>query len=86
MANKQVGGIDAFGFVNKKRTGSNVSSGDDLVTTPGNYASIADLRSALQTANGTYYTNSRLDSMSSNDMVYAARMILDGGTSSTGTI
>jgi hypothetical protein len=86
MANKQVGGLDGLGFVNKKRTGSSVSSNDDLVTTPANYASIADLRAALTAANGAYYTSAMLDKMNTNDMVYAVRMLVDGGTSSTGTI
>lgn len=49
-------------------------------TTPKNNAvppvgpSITALRSALSTFNATSYSNDRLDAMSENDMVYAARV------------
>ena len=86
MANKMVGALDGLGFVNKKRTGSSVTSEDDLVTAPANYASITDMRAALAAADAALYTSSMLDKMTTNDMVYALRMLVDGGTSSTGTI
>lgn len=45
--------------------------------TGGNYISIFALRSRLQAANGTYYTNAKLDQMTVNDMVFALRSIDD---------
>jgi hypothetical protein len=85
MANKMVGALDALCVPNKQRTGK-VHTGSSHVSTPANYASVADLRSALQTFNASYYTNALLDKLTTNDMVYAARIHLDGGNSSNGTI
>lgn len=86
MANKQVGSLDGLGFVNKQRTGSNISTGGALVANAQNYATITDLRGALQAANAAYFTNTMLDRMNTNDLVYAARVTLDGGITSAGVI
>lgn len=36
--------------------------------------SVGELRTALQTANAGYYTNTRLEQMTKNDMIYAAKI------------
>lgn len=86
MANKLVGSLDGLGFVNKQRTGNNVSASGALVTDVRTYATITDLRNALQTLNPAYYTNALLDRLTTNDMIYAARVQLDGGITSAGVI
>lgn len=86
MANKQIGSLDGLGFVNKQRTGNNVSAGGSLVADVRSYATVTDLRNALQTFNATYYTSALLDRLTTNDMVYAVRVQIDGGTSSAGVI
>lgn len=68
------------GFSNSLRAvqgGLGTASG---LTTPLNYSSVAALRTALAAANAGYYTSARLDSLTTNDMVYALRNIQDPTT------
>jgi hypothetical protein len=88
MANKQTVPIEGLSWVNKQRTGqgANNSSGDSLVANDTAYSSIADMRTALAAANAGYYTTAKLDQMTHNDMIYALRIELDGGTGTAGVI
>lgn len=68
------------GFANSLRAvagGLGTASG---LNTPLNYTSVAALRSALTAANGTYYTSARLDTLTTNDMVFALRNMQDPTT------
>ena len=71
MALAQVAGLDALGFVDKRRT-QGATSGS--VGTPANYADVGALRSRLNTINSTLYSAANLDKMTANDMVYAVRL------------
>jgi hypothetical protein len=79
MAGIQIGPI-RNGITNSQRAVSGQLGGASNFTTPVNYSSITALRSALSTANGTYYTTARLDSMTVNDMIFALRSIQDPKT------
>lgn len=85
MANNMVGDIEGLGFVNKQRTGVAGSSGQSGVGTIGDFADITSLRAALTAINAAYYTSTRLDRLTVNDMVYALRMERNG-TSNTGSV
>jgi hypothetical protein len=66
------------GIVDKRKLGRHTTAtSPSNLATPGNYASIAGLRTRLAAANGTYYTSARLDQLSENDMIYALRTIDD---------
>lgn len=73
-----------LGYVDKRRN----NKGQDAGNTNGNpvaagtsdasnYASVAGLRARLAAVNGTYYTATRLNLMTKNDMVYAVRLADD---------
>lgn len=69
-----------IGFVNSLRAvpgGLGTGSG---LTTPLNYTSVGALRTALAAANGAYYTATKLNQMTVNDMVFALRSIQDSTT------
>ncbi len=63
-----------IGFVDKRRTQASNSSG---LGTSGNYADVNAMRTRLAAALPTYYTASRLNNLTKNDMVYALRQIDD---------
>lgn len=85
MANKMVGAIDGLGFVNKQRTGSNTTSTATLSS--GDYSSISAMRTALAASSlSAYYTSAVLDRMTTNDMVYAMRVLVDNGIATNGVI
>jgi hypothetical protein len=72
MANIQLGNID-INFTNSKEADpANIDADGDLGTVA-NYASLTALRTRLAAISGTYYTTTRLDSMTINDMVFALR-------------
>ena len=72
-----------LGYVSTKRN----NKGQELGATNKEYAaqtgntadrsSTGALRAYLQAGNGTYYTNARLNSMTKNDLMYAARQMAD---------
>ena len=70
MAGNQIG--NELGVVDKRavsKAGSNaVSTG-----TPANYADVNAMKTRLAAINGTYYTATKLNQMSVNDMVFAIR-------------
>lgn len=72
MADSDLG--ELAGFVDKRRVKG--QSGSSLAT-PGNYNSVASMRTRLATVNGAYFTAPRLNSMSENDMIYALRLADD---------
>lgn len=79
MPNIQIGVID-LDFVNSLRANTTMGGNGSNLNTPANYASILSLDTALAAANGTYYTQARLDSMTVNDKVFALRSIQDKTT------
>lgn len=78
MADSQMGQIN-LEFVNSLKAVPGIGTGGNI-TTPVNYSSVGALRTALAAANGTYYTSTKLDQMTVNDMVYALRSIQDKTT------
>lgn len=82
MANVQTSPVN-LRIVNSKRAVAGSLGGASNFTTPANYVSVDGLRTALSTANGTYYTTTRLDSMTVNDMVFALRNMQDATTISS---
>lgn len=70
MANNQVGAVDN-GFVDKRRARDH---GSPALAEYANYGQVSTLRSRLTALSATSYTAARLDSMTSNDMVYALRV------------
>ena len=73
MANFDVNA--SFGFVDK-RMGRGFS-GATIYAEQNNYDNINDLRTRLAALNAGYYTATRLDQMTMNDMIYALRTISD---------
>lgn len=69
----------SYGFVDTRRHPKGQSEAVPLAGTgtaragAANISSVAELRARLSTANGAYYTVSRLNTMTKNDMVYAVR-------------
>jgi len=63
------------GFVDKRRVRG--ESGASVLTEQNNYDNVNDMRTRLAALNGTYYTATRLDGMTKNDMIYALRTISD---------
>jgi len=72
MADSDLG--ELAGFVDKRRVKG--QSGTALGTSA-NYDSVAAMRTRLAAANGTYFTTTRLNQMTENDMIYALRQIDD---------
>ena len=79
MANTQVGFIQ-LDFVNSLRANDTQGGSASNIATMGNYGSIQLMRNRLQAINAAYYTNARLDQMTTNDMVFAIRSIDDRAT------
>lgn len=64
----------SLGFTDKRQT----SGATTLpVATPANYASVSVMRIRLAAINGAYWTNTRLNSMTENDLTYALRLADD---------
>lgn len=75
---------NSFGFVDKRRNpkgqdSGNVNGAPTATATAGGaqYGSVASLRAYLASRNATYYTPTRLNLMTKNDMVYASRLEQD---------
>lgn len=79
MADSQMG-FPNLGFVNSLRAVSGGLGTSSGMTTIANYGSVAALRGALNSANGTYYTTAKLDQMTVNDMIFALRNMQDATT------
>lgn len=79
MANKQVGTVVDFSFINSLRaTETGASTGG--LNSPGQFITITSLRSALSTYDPITYTTEVLDVMNTNDMVFAVRNCNDPTT------
>jgi hypothetical protein len=76
MPNTQIGIID-LDFVNCRRAQSDMGGSGSNLAVVGDYGSIFALDTKLAALNGTYYTQTRLDSMTSNDKVFALRNMQD---------
>lgn len=79
MADSQ-NGFPFLGFPNSLKAVAGQLGTSSGMNTIANYGSVAALRGALNTANGTYYTTTRLDQMTVNDMVFALRNMQDPTT------
>lgn len=82
MANKQMGTLTHFNFVNSNRATQNESSTGGL-NSPGNFVTVTALRNALAAFDAFTYTSAELDRMTVNDMVFAYRNINDPTTISS---
>lgn len=69
-----------IGFVDIRECNSKAGGNTRQLGTVANYASVGALRTRLAAANGTYFTASRLDQMTKNDMEYALRLIDDAAS------
>ena len=75
MANAETEFMPAT-WVDGERDGAETSSNQALV----DLNSINNLRGALNTADATYFTNTRLNGMTKNDLVFAYRtMVINSG-------
>ena len=79
MADSQ-GKSPSVAFTNSLRAVSGGLGTASGLNTVANYGSVAALRGALNAANGTYYTTTKLDQMTVNDMVFALRNMQDPTT------
>lgn len=70
MAELEIG--NSVGFVDKRMGRGSTSA--SVVTELDNFGSIKGMRDRLQALNGTYYTNTRLNQMTKNDLIYALRL------------
>ncbi|GHF92076.1 hypothetical protein [Streptomyces griseosporeus] len=68
------------GFVNSLKAVADQGGSGSNLSNASNYVSITALRSRLQAINAAYYTNTLLDQMTVNDMVYAVRLADDKTT------
>lgn len=66
-----------MGFADKRKLGRVTAVNASNLGTPANYASISAKRTRLAAINGAYYTTSRLNQMTENDMDYALRLADD---------
>lgn len=72
---------DVLGITDKnKATAGSAAKSTEAVATVANYASHADLDARLTAISATTFSQSRLDSMTLNDKVYALRVQDDPGT------
>lgn len=74
MAQNQLGNLT--GTVDRRVVSKGGSSSGSLAT-PANYADVNAMRTRLAAINAGYYTTTKLDQMSVNDMVYAIRVADD---------
>jgi len=78
MANNAPGPVD-IGFTYANRVPASGNSGSFL-SNGANYLSIVAMRTRLAAFDATTYTSEVLESMTTNDMVFALRSIDDPGT------
>jgi hypothetical protein len=76
MGQTQIGIID-LDFVNSRRAAPDMGGSGSNLNVAGDYASITALDTKLLALNPTYYTQARLDSMTTNDKVFAMRNMQD---------
>ena len=76
MAGIQLGAIDTC-IPNSRRATADQGGTDADLGAPLNYTSHDALKARLAAISGTYYTTTRLDALSTNDLVYALRMCDD---------
>lgn len=69
MANANLGVVRSV--VDKRQT---QGLDTQAIATPANYASVAAMRTRLAAISGTAYSAANLNSMTTNDMVYALRL------------
>lgn len=67
-----------LGIIDKRVTQGNTGYPGNF-STDARYLDVNDLRTTLAARNATYYTSTRLNQMTKNDMVYALRTIDDNG-------
>lgn len=72
MANGMNGVAVDYCFVNSNKANDTIEQGSEL-SVAANYVSIAALRGRLFEINPTYYSTVMLNSMTTNDMVFALR-------------
>ena len=65
-----------IGFIDKRRT----QASNDTPLVAANYEDVAGLRTRLTAINAAYYTSTRLNQMTKNDMVYAVRLADDAAS------
>ena len=70
MAGNQIG--NNVGIVDKRSVSKGGSNAISLAT-PANYADVNAMKTRLAAINGAYYTTTRLNQMSTNDMIFAIR-------------
>jgi len=81
MAQNAVGGLDlSFTYANRVNA---IGNSGGFISSAANYFSINGLRNRLQAFDPFTYTNSVLDTMCVNDMVFALRNIDDPSTISS---
>lgn len=66
-----------LGFIDKRRNPKGQATGRWVTSSPVNYDDVAGLRARLIAVNAGYYTATRLNSMTKNDMVHAVRQADD---------
>lgn len=79
MANNMTG-VPKLGFINCVKANATQGGSGSNLANASNYVSITAMRSRLTTINAAYYTTTRLDKMTVNDMVYAIRVADDPTT------
>lgn len=80
MAQHQIGMIEE-GFVNKQRaTAGSAAKTNGNMATPANYENMAAIDARLTAISATTYSQSRLDTMTLNDKIYALRVQDDATT------
>lgn len=76
MADLNLGGFNSFpSFVDKRR--GRGGTGNDVVGTPANYATVSSMKTRLAAISGTTNTAQRMNNYTKNDMVYAIRLADD---------
>lgn len=74
MAQHQIGEVE-YGAINKGRaTAGSVAKSNGDFATPANYDNMAALDARLLAISATSYSQSRLDTMTLNDKIYALRL------------
>ena len=76
MADLNLGGFNSFPAFTDKRRGRG-ATGNDVVGTPANYATISAMKTRLTAGAGASYSAQRQNNMTKNDLVYALRLLDD---------
>lgn len=79
MADSMIG-VPRISFVNALKTGNGSFSQTSNLANASNYVSVGAMRTRLAAANGGYYTATKMDQMTVNDMIWALRSIDDRTT------